>query len=283
MNDLSLPALLGLSLLFFLPSLTHATQSEKIEFLYADFQEVQSIANNEGKPYLAFFSANWCMPWQWMEQHTLADPTIVQFTNDHFLATKIDIDQQSGKQLQQKLEVGAIPTLLIFDPDGVLLERVESAIEAPELLHILRKYQHHRAEATYALSASERLITTPKPTIAITRPALMPLTTISIPTAAAPVRASAPQAQIEATAPPKAAAIYSIQIGAYSNYENAQTIVNKLKLELQTPVKLVTEERSGNAIFKIFVGHFNSMNAAKNYQVNLKRQSISGFVKKIYI
>ncbi|KAA3624233.1 MAG: DUF255 domain-containing protein, partial [Bacteroidetes bacterium] len=68
-----------------------------VQFVDAALSEVREMAAKEGKLYFAHFSADWCMPCQWMEQNTFKDPKLAFFANKNYLAAKLDIDHSEGQ------------------------------------------------------------------------------------------------------------------------------------------------------------------------------------------
>jgi cell division septation protein DedD len=303
-------------------SSTPLSADSNIEFLYADLHEVQTIAHNEGKPYLLFFAANWCMPWQWMADHTLTNPALVDYTNTHYIATKIDIDQSKGKKIQADFGVKAIPTILVFSADGRLIAKVETALEAPELLELLQLHNIPANRLSAASPVAGNLLPTPQPNVAIARPALVPQSDMPVantdsndqysifdnqyssdnaanqpinnstsqqfnhpitPSSSNPVIPTQNPKPKTQNSPLSTREVFSIQIGAFSVYDNAVATAQDLKFEIGTNIQVISEERSTGTIFKLFVGHFASEAEANAFKTKLKRQAISGFVKKIYI
>lgn len=284
MNKLSSVTLLGV---LFYCSLSLSAQTAtlpQLQFIYAPYQEVQAIAHTEGKPYIVFFTASWCMPWQWMEKHTLTDAELVRYTNQHYLSTKVDLDHEKGKAIQARLKVTAIPTILLFNAHGQLLEQIETAIEAQELLGILQQHNipANRIDNKQAVAAD--LLPTPVAEVEIERPALV--------TDSPPPADESPYLEPDISTTYQISntiseeedrAVFSIQIGAFSVYDNALSEAEKLKYQVDQNVQLITEERSGSSVFKLFIGRFDTLSAAQSYRAKLKERSIQGFVKKIYI
>lgn len=85
-------------------------------------KEFNEMLENNEKPVLVDFWAEWCAPCQMIK------PILEKLSVDKDLKEKIDfvsIDVESNNELASKYGVRAIPTLLLIHPkNGVLLESV---------------------------------------------------------------------------------------------------------------------------------------------------------------
>ena len=97
------------------------------------------MAAQEGKLYFAHFSAEWCMVCVWMEENTFTDPSLKQLVEDNYLAVKINFDEPNNQRYNEQFQIKALPTILIFNSQGVMLNKIQYSIEANELLRILQK------------------------------------------------------------------------------------------------------------------------------------------------
>lgn len=258
-----------------------------VNFLNASLPEVRQMASREGKPYFVHFTATWCMPCQWMEKNTYADPALSRYANANYFSVKIDIDNEEGRRYKAQYSITALPSILVFDERGVLLDRYEESLEAPALLDILQK--HHRQglagiQLASNTAADAAVLDSPKPQFALRRPALIPEERASFDDAAyiadaRPVAATLPSQTDTQT--PRANLGYGVQVGVYSDYNNAVQQVGRLEKKFEQPVNIFAGKTEGKATYSIVVGLFKTQAQAAEYLHYLNRNDIKGIVKHI--
>ena len=108
-------------------------------------------AAREGKLLLVDFTAAWCLPCKVMAETTFADPTVLAYLREHYVAIEIDVENFDGLAIQQQYEVETLPAVILFASDGQEVDRLDGAVTAEQLLIRLRQNnlpQHrHRTEA----------------------------------------------------------------------------------------------------------------------------------------
>lgn len=90
-------------------------------------------ANAESKYIMLYFYSDWCEPCQWMEKNCLNKPEITTLINKKFIPLKVDLDELSGFELRRKYEVKIIPTVIILDSDGQVVDRVEETLNVKKM------------------------------------------------------------------------------------------------------------------------------------------------------
>lgn len=150
------------------------TLSANIKFLQKDLSEVRQMAAQEGKLYFAHFSAEWCMVCVWMEENTFTDPSLKQLVEDNYLAVKINFDEPNNQRYNEQFQIKALPTILIFNSQGVMLNKIQYSIEANELLRILQKYNLPRNKVSVQIEPTKQVMSSPKWNRTLHRPALLP-------------------------------------------------------------------------------------------------------------
>ncbi len=255
-------------------------------FLNASLPEVRQMASREGKPYFVHFTASWCMPCQWMEKNTYADPALSRYANANYFPIKIDIDNEEGRRYKAQYSITALPSILIFDERGVLLDRFEESLEAPALLTILQKH-HTQGLAGIQLAtnapADATVLDSPKPQFALRRPALIPeesTASHSDYTPPRPVPAVNIPSQTD-TQTPRANLGYGVQVGVYADYNNAVQQVARLEKKFDQPVNIFSGKTGGKTTYSIVIGRFATASNAEEYLRYLNRNDIKGIVKYI--
>jgi len=155
-----------------------------------------------------------------MESTTYADERVVSYLDEHYLTAKVDIDDFDGFAWKEYYGVGALPTVLLFDSKGQVLEKRENALSPSQLLEILSLNVNRQAE-----SAS---------------PSPDGWQTDQIASVAEPAQ----EAPGEMTLP----APY-LQFGVYRSADNARKDYARLTKILTFPIEMTTREGSDGASY----------------------------------
>ena len=107
------------------PLITQASSPTRaqVNFVSGSLSDIQRIAASEDKPYLIHFTAEWCMPCQWMEKNTYTDPELANYINTNYIPYKVDIDDAEGFKYKEQFSILLLPSVLIFNSRGELLDR----------------------------------------------------------------------------------------------------------------------------------------------------------------
>lgn len=288
---------------------SNSNPKSEVEFLIADVEDIKSFAANDGKLILLHFTASWCMPCQWMEKNTYKNEHLAHFVNENYLAKKIDIDDFEGRKLKDHYKVKTLPSILVFNPQGKLLDRINEAIEAEELLNVLSLLNTGENKRTSEVSTIEITYTNQEyisaPSINISPQIQMPM----IPDFEAieekedqghlPIpdmeleKAKENKKQIASSYKPintslinevdyttKRREAYSVQIGVFSTRARAQKFMTEHKKKLIEPIQIIPEVRGLSTFYKVLVGEFNKEFDALRYKTHLNSIGIESIVKK---
>ena len=98
-------------------------------------------SKESGKPVFVDCFADWCMWCHKMEQEVYSDPKFVQFLQN-YIPLRLDIEDGSeGTRWAQHYGVETLPTLLVIDSNGLLLNRIGGYMNTAELLADLKAIQ----------------------------------------------------------------------------------------------------------------------------------------------
>lgn len=129
--------ILGLSLVYLTIPLVQASSGPPSPLFSEAVVTIKERARETGRPYLVQFTAEWCMPCRWMESTTYKDERVKKYLEDHFLTARVDIDDFDGFAWKEYYGVRSLPTLLIFSPEGTVLEKRENSLSASQMLDML--------------------------------------------------------------------------------------------------------------------------------------------------
>lgn len=251
---LSLVALLMVTLIAH-PSLANVTSASSVDFYEGSLEEGQKKANIEGKLFFVDFYAKWCAPCKWMDETTFIDPEVTEMLNTHYVPLKVDIDEFDGFNLKQKYKVKYLPTILIFDGEGNLIDRLEETMSPRKLLNVLEGHNEvnkpNRKYTSVNRSPSKRQNNTTK--------------TVSH------------DYKVDYSVTKKQ---YRIQVGTYSDFKKTFKYVNELKSKFAEPIIVLNDYHGENIVYKVMIGEFESAKLADDFKSILSEEfGISGIVK----
>lgn len=87
---------------------------------FHDVEDTLTLAAEEGKPIVLYFTADWCPPCQRMQAEAFTDPAVIR-ASERFVWSKIDIDR--NQPLAARFAVRGIPSFVFLDEQGQLIDR----------------------------------------------------------------------------------------------------------------------------------------------------------------
>jgi cell division septation protein DedD len=256
---------------------------DSLTFFEKNITEVQRIAAQEGKAYFIHFTADWVMPCQWMEEETFADPVLVAFIKKSFLPVKADIDSPQGTSLKSQYGVTSLPSILVFSSRGQLLGTHEGALEAEALLDWLKPFDTPANKAAFTEAEPENILSSPKALVNISRPALLPETSVQPFTKVEAAQPAVQNPVYASTETWRVPSYFTVQVDVFSSYENALDRIQDLESSTRQQAHSSKDNVNGKDLYRVFVGRLSNRSKAIELQQALKKQGINGFVKKIDI
>lgn len=283
-----------------------------IRFIEGDLALGKELAAREGKLVVAYFKGDWCMPCRWMEKNTFPDPALSAYTTQAYIAVKIDIEVGNGLSIMQQNNVTNLPTLLVFSAQGKELNRHLGAFTPAEMkswLQTMDLPQHRVKNASYAPTGYQSstagspytdyyqkttaTYNQPKPNTpsAKTEKKQTPNTNeafrekgVTVPSAI-PAEYGTVPSKTAYTDPgpyksPKGP--YTVQVGCYNEYVNAQTRADRLQAFFKVKTSLQTGvSKEGAQVFRVVMGEFASMQEAQAYLQQLRSQGVEGYARSV--
>jgi len=242
----------------------HSTKHDNgvVSFYVASIDEAKALAGSVGKLAFIEFYAEWCGPCKWMDQTTFSNPKVSSYLNDNFISVKVNIDDFDGFEAKQKYNVKSLPTMLIFNSKGKLLERIEETLAPSKLIKILANHNHQKNKTvikhqinsspkkTRSYSASKHLETRVNRTITYSN--------------STPLKKSS----------------YKVLVGTFRNQTGANNYHNVLKQTFIDPIYIIKDVVSSHVVYKVFMGEFQTKSEAEDYKRILATQfNITGSVE----
>ena len=280
-------------LLTIFPFFLHATTTaEKVSFHQGSFTTAKSKAAQEGKLVFVDFVASWCMPCRWMDETTFTNPALAKYVKDNYIAVKIDIDDFDGFAYKQQYNIKLLPSILVFDSKGKLLDKIEESLAPSKMLRILKKHDKPQNRIRTAAPSSPNINTNTTGNQGEIKRKPLPSSTNSTSsttnTAGSSI-ASGAAGTITSMASGdglyrfkvsrQASNGFSVQIGAFGEYGNVLREVANLQDRFDQPIIVHIANLKGRTVYKILIGEFSTRNSAINYRDIMKKRGVNGIIK----
>ena len=282
-----------LLLLFFFIFINQA-QAAKVEFSSNDFATTKQQAKENNRPYFAYFTASWCMPCRLMDETTWIDPNLAKYIDENYYAVKIDVDNFDGYVYKEEFKVIAYPTILLFQPDGTFMKRIEGGITGSKLQAYLEQYDGFEDTPINYTNDPNDIGNTPPP----------PITYTPLPDTDAAMTPPAPSYETTPPAPgyqPKPEKIvstgsglfrfnverepsdgFSVQVGVYADYENVLREVSAYQAQFNEPILVHIDKLQDRTVYKVLIGDFKKREKADKYKLKILASGIpEAFVKDL--
>ncbi len=242
-------------------------QAAKKNFEFDSFDQARSESMNAEKPLVAFFTADWIMPCQWMEEHAFTETRVRQLLEASYTDVRIDIDGVSGKAVKKRFGVTKLPTILIFDARGTLKKTIEESVSGPVLADELQNFllTYSSDLAANPVIDEDPGIPVPRPILEISRPAIIP-----------------EEVAVSTTLPQPGSAMFTIQVGVYADYHNALKARQQVNKFSNLDVSIVEHTQDGSLTYKVLAGSFTDAALAYKQLQQLLDNNIKGLVKPLY-
>jgi len=226
---------------------TNSGTASSIDFTSEAFELAKQRATEEGKLFFVDFYANWCTPCKWMESTTFKDKEVVSTLNKNYVSIKVDIDTKEGFSIKEKYQISVLPTLLIFNSDGELVERVQETLSRSKLMNVLTFHIQKDAKVVQNHYFNQS------------------------PNKSTNIQAPKEDKYNEYRSSVNKKSTYRIQVGDYNNYEAALKKVTEIREEFLEEIIVLNDYRDGAVWYRVLMGNFGSESEATSFQKILKR------------
>lgn len=249
----------------------------RVPFIDGGIYKAKETAGRDGKLYFVDFYATWCMPCRLMDETTFADPSVVNYVNKYYVPVKVDVDDFDGIAYKQQYNIKVLPTTLVFNSKGELLEKVEEALSPSRMLTLLKKhnksFNRKVVITTPATTPNTNPTRIPKPKVNHSSPAKKKAT---------PKANSAGGGLFRFDVKREPASGYSVQVGVFADYANVlqQTTILKEKYSGR-PLLVHIANLGDRIVYRVMVGRFGAKSSAKSFLQRIKEDGGDGVVKTL--
>ncbi len=266
----------GIGLSFFLASFKKSKTTRSVVFYTGSIPSAQKRAKTEGKLYFVDFVASWCAPCKQMDESTYTNSELIRFIEDNFIAVKIDIDDFDGYEYKMKYNIKVLPTIIVFDANGKILERKEESMGSEAMLNMLRSHLARKNTTQQAPNPPEN------PRISdVEKPVEKKETTTPTPTpkptpTAPPVKKSSYKI-LDVKTDGK---YFGLQIGAFKSLETIEKEVARLQqIGVTEPLLIHKFDLKGVPTYRMLIGKFADKAKAEAYSEKMKAKGLLAVVK----
>ena len=132
MNYVRVISVMLIALLLLAACSTRQEAERPIAPHFTDFEEAKAEAARTGRDILVDFSADWCKWCDKLDTAVFMDQKGIDFFTNKVHLVKIDCDKDS--LLAKEQHVSALPTSILFDEDGVEIDRIIGFLEVDDYL-----------------------------------------------------------------------------------------------------------------------------------------------------
>ena len=250
-------------MLLLFTSLTAAIASggdRDVNFLNSNLEAAKQRASAEGNLVFVDFYARWCTPCKWMDQTTFKDKNVVDLLNENFIAVKMNIDEAEGFEMKKQYEVQYLPTILIFNSNGQVVDRIEETLTSADLIQLLQRHNSidNKRVIVNGINASP--------------------TQNQRTYEAEDKNFSMSSAEYNKYKDTKRS-VYRVQTGVYQEYAGASKMVALLKETFLEDIVVINDYRGDKVLFKVMLGQFATLEEAESFRKILSREfDINGIV-----
>lgn len=289
----------------------------QLTFESQPFSNAKEKALHAEKPFLAYFSGDWCVNCKVMEETTFKSEGVAMAVANRYDTYKIDFDDSHSEDWKEAFEICCLPSFLIFDKDAQLLNKIEQPLTSTNLIKLLsnptefdpelerKNYLNNQQSEVVALSTS---ITEEEPVVIETNESVkekpehlrivitkagsdfdyskLPKEEIEERTSISDRKVNiAPEitAQVknDYEKPKKSTTNYQVQIGYFSTFENAMKMVKRSEKIYDFPISISEEFKDKKTYYRVYLGEFANYKAAKSEYDKIKMAGRRASIRKV--
>jgi len=252
-------------LVFFLlaTSLCLHAASDKIDFRELNLESAKKISQKEGKLIFISFTASWCSACKLIDQSLFQDEEIISLVNESFVAVKANIESFEGVELNQNYNATYLPTMIFAAQSGNEFQRFKGVPSRKDLIQALKKYQTISVFEKAKLKDKKSSL----PSLEITKKTILKKEPGNI--------------HLETKDNKTAGNKFILQLGAFSDKENALNFLHELQKSKVPDATLIDEIVLSKRLFKVVIQYFDRRESAQIRLNGLINEGFEAYIRKI--
>lgn len=113
------------------------TQEPPTIYYEGTFNQALNLAKRTNRYLIVEFYAKWSHQSRWNNQKTMANPAVQAQLNNRFVVLKADVQTDQGATLALDYQVTTYPNMVIFDPWGNAVIRIDQNLEPADFIALL--------------------------------------------------------------------------------------------------------------------------------------------------
>ncbi len=236
------------------------------------WEDAQAQASEEDKLMFVDFDADYCATCRRMDKTTYMDATLADFIRQKVVALRVNVQDFDGVEWSQKYNVEVLPTMLVLNSKGEVVERLIGYQSAAVLLQKLQSYSAPPAPPKVKIVAplaSDAPLEPSRSTVAPPEPpktdslSHLPLQLFEISVQRAPRQG------------------FTLQVGAFEHYEAALDQADMMR-ELYAQKTILCVDKNGEQThYKLLVGAFATKEEAFAFLTQLRKNKMDGLVRDL--
>ena len=118
----------------------------QIQHFQGSFDEAVKTAKKENKAVFIDFYTDWCGWCKRLDQTTFKDDNITKIITDSYVFLKVNAEKEDGPAIARKAGVSGYPTMVIYQNNGKLAEKIVGYRTPEQLISVLEKYRPKRVK-----------------------------------------------------------------------------------------------------------------------------------------
>lgn len=103
------------------------------------FDQALSLAKRSNRYLIVEFYAPWSHQSRWNNENTMANSGVKNLLSDRFIVIQANVQTDQGARLALDYQVTTYPNMVIFDPWGNAILRIDKNLEAQDLIALLNQ------------------------------------------------------------------------------------------------------------------------------------------------
>ncbi|MDR3025030.1 thioredoxin domain-containing protein [Chryseobacterium sp.] len=112
---------------------------QEINFSSGDYKNVLATAKASHRKIFVDAYATWCGPCKELQKTTFKDSKAAAYFNKNFINMSVDVEKGEGAKLAKKWGVSGLPTLLILDQNGKVIDSHTGYVDGSGLLEFAKE------------------------------------------------------------------------------------------------------------------------------------------------